>query len=112
MQAGYAWTNGHIDLDSYLDLWMKEINDASSVEREEWPEYFKWLVEKRVALPEDREEFDRHFTNTNRERATPRPGLGVERRWPMNKAEDLDGDGKLVAQVKEAFQTVPNALSA
>ena len=111
MQAGYAWTSGDIDPDSYLDLWVKEINDASSIEREEWSEYFDWLVEKRIAVPADREEFNRCFTNTKRKKATPRPGLGVARHWPMNEADDLDAIGKLAGQIKEAFATIVHRLS-
>lgn len=112
MQAGYAWAHGNIDAASYLDLWVKEINDASSVKRDEWAEYFDWLVAKGIALPSDRDEFDRHFTDTNRTRATPRPGLEVARQWTISKAEDLDTDGAFAKQVGEAFARVTQELGA
>jgi hypothetical protein len=111
MQGGYVWTSGHIDLGSYLDLWVEEIKDAGNIPREEWEKYFAWLVEKRIASSDDREEFDKHFTNTNRQTATPRPGLGVSRWWLLPDAEALDAAGKLVAQVAAAYQQFRFAFS-
>jgi hypothetical protein len=112
MQAGYAWGHGEIDPSDYLDIWVAEIKDATVVDREEWPEYFDWLVEKMIAIASDRDEFDRHFTDTNRTTATPRPGLEVARQWTIAEAEDLDSAGKLVAQVEEAFARMRAALDS
>lgn len=112
MQAGYAWTSGDIDIGSYLDLWRAEIEHAGAIPREEWPEYFEWLVEKRIAQPDDRAEFDRCFTQTNRSTATPRPGLRVARQWAMHTAEELDATGRLAPQINAAYEKIVEALGA
>jgi hypothetical protein len=112
MQAGYAWAHGPLDPSSYLDIWVAEIDAASVVERQEWPEYFDWLVEKQVAVPTDRDEFDRHFTDTSRMTATPRPGLEVARVWQIAEAEDLDERDALVSQVADAFARIKHDLGS
>jgi len=58
-----------------------------------------------IARPENRPEFDRHFTATARKTATPRPGLMLARLWPLAEAERLDSRGKFTPAVKEALQT-------
>lgn len=71
MSTGYACTAGGIDVDRYLDLWIEAIQTAGAVERADWDRYFAWLVQQRIATPSDRPEFDRHFTNSVRQTATP-----------------------------------------
>ena len=39
-------------------------------------QYWAWLEDERIAASQDRPEFDRHFTHTQRRTATPRPGFG------------------------------------
>ncbi len=106
MQAGYVWTGGSIDPDSYLDLWTNEIHHAGAIPRDKWSEYFDWLVEKKIATAADREEFDLRFTSTNRQTATPRPGLFVARRWLTPDAVQLDAAGKFVAEVAKAYERI------
>lgn len=105
-QAGYAWTNGEIPIDDYIDLWVKRIDAEGSVRREDRNEYFAWLEVVGIAEDWDREEFDRQFTDTQRMRATPRPGLAVERHWPIGDAENLDSAGQFVGQLAGAFKTL------
>jgi hypothetical protein len=82
MEGGYAWCTGAIDLERCLDLWQNKIGDTTAVHRDDWDAYWDWLVQEEIALPEDRTGFDRHFTATQRQTATPRPGLKLSRRWP------------------------------
>lgn len=112
MQGGFAWGSGEIDVSDYLDIWLEEIKDASRVDREEWPEYFDWLIEKNIAVPDDRVEFDEHFTKKKRKTATPRPGLEVARVWSFSEAEQLDQGTGLVSAVTDAFAHLKAALSA
>lgn len=93
---------GH-QLAAALVVWTNEIHSAGNVPREEWDEFWAWLEEERIATPEDRPEFDRHFTHTQRQTASPRPGLQLARRWPLAEAEALDSRGALHAQVREAL---------
>lgn len=106
MQRGFCWTTTDRDVDEYVKLWTHEIHSASAVAREDWDEYWAWLQKERIVAPQDRPEFDRHFTYTRRQTASPRPGLLLSRRWPLAEAEALDARGALHAQVREALDAV------
>ncbi len=112
MEGGYAWTTTTIDAEQYIALWQANIDDTRSVKRDEWDEYWTWLIEKELASSNDRAEFDRHFTSTNRQTATPRPGLTVVRRWELGEAEELDGQHRLAPEIGTALQLARAALSA
>ncbi|MFL5864043.1 MAG: hypothetical protein ACJ780_25270 [Solirubrobacteraceae bacterium] len=110
MSTGYAWTTGDIDIDRYLDLWVAAVVTAGAVERADWDRYFDWLVDHRIAMTKDRREFDRHFTNSVRQKATPRPGINIVRRWPLREAEDLNRSAQLVPQVRAAHDRIAELL--
>jgi hypothetical protein len=110
MQTGFAWTTGNIDIDDYLDLWTREIGRAQAIDRAHWDRYFEWLVVTRIAKPEDRREFDRHFTETRRRRATPRPGIQIARCWLIEEAEGLDQEGRLASEIRAAHDTIVELL--
>jgi hypothetical protein len=73
------------------------------VPREEWDEYWAWLEREQIACPENRADFDRHFADTNRRTASPRPGIWLSRRWSFAEAEELDSRGALSGQAREAL---------
>lgn len=102
-ETGLVWTRGEIDADSYIDLWIERISTTGSVRRDDWPKYLDWLIETGIAIEDDRENFNRHFTDTARSSATPRPGLTVSRQWSIGDAETLDAGGKFTGQVRDAF---------
>ena len=112
MEGGYAWTTTTIDVERYMALWRAKIDETNAVKREEWDDYWAWLIQEQLASPDDRAEFDRHFTATNRQTATPRPGLMVVRRWDLNEAEALDGQHNFGSQIALALQTATTALAA
>jgi len=112
MQAGYGWTTTQAPVERYIALWQERIGETGAVKREEWDDYWAWLIEEQLATADDRAEFDRHFTETNRQTATPRPGLMVVRRWELSQAEALDGQHKLAAEIAAALQSARSALSA
>jgi hypothetical protein len=103
MQRGYCWTMSEIDVESYLQLWCGRIDTTGNVPREEWDAYWGWLVDQAIARREDWPEFERHFTNTARKSATPRPGLSLVRSWPLGDAEEEDSRGAFVPAVREAL---------
>ncbi len=112
MEGGYAWTTTKASVERYVALWQETIGETGAVKREEWDDYWAWLIEAQLATTEDRDEFDRHFTETNRQTATPRPGLMVVRRWELSQAEALDGQHKLAAEIAASLQRARSALSA
>jgi hypothetical protein len=105
MQRGFCWTTTSRAVDEYVELWTREIHGAGAVSRQDWDEYWAWLEDERIAAPHDRPEFDRHFADTQRQTASPRPGLSLSRRWPLAEAEALDARGALHAQVREALDS-------
>lgn len=110
MQRGFCWTSGEIELIDYLDLWQAEIAATGSVPRESWDRYWMWLEAKQVAVAHDRIEFDRCFTQTNRMRASPRPGLAISRPWSISEAEKLDRRGVFAEAVRDALNHALRAL--
>jgi hypothetical protein len=111
MQPGLVWTSGDIEIGDYLDLWVENADDIGSIRRNEWDKWFDWLVQKHVAKPEDREEFDRHFTNTGRQNALVRPGFEIARWWPLAEAQTLDDAGQLAIGIKAAYAEITTRLS-
>lgn len=103
-QRGFCWTTSDIELEDYLQMWQERIATESSVAREDWDDYWTWLIDQGIARQEDRLEFDRHFTGTARKTATPRPGLMLARLWPLAEAERLDSRGVFAPAVHEALQ--------
>jgi hypothetical protein len=88
---------------------VSRIDNEGAVGRSDWPAYWAWLEREQIACAEDWPEFERHFVSTNRQKASPRPGLWLSRRWVMSDAEELDGLGEFTQQVKE---TLDHALAA
>jgi hypothetical protein len=112
MEGGYAWTTTDTPVERYIAIWQEKIGDTHAVKREDWDEYWTWLITEHFATADDRAEFDRHFTETNRQSAIPRPGLMAVRRWDLSEAEELDGQHKLAAEIATALKLVREALSA
>jgi hypothetical protein len=112
MEGGYAWTTTNAPVERYIAIWQERIGETNAVKRDEWDDYWAWLIEEQLAATDDRAEFDRHFTETNRQTATPRPGLRVVRHWELSQAEALDGQRLLAQEIAAALQLASSALSA
>lgn len=110
IQRGFCWTKSDLSITEYLGLWQHEINDAGAIPRDEWDVYWEWLITHQIARTSDRMEFDRHFTSSSRKSATPRPGISLIRRWPLQEAEASDSRGTFVAEVRAALDTALRAL--
>jgi hypothetical protein len=111
MEGGYAWTTTKTPVERYIKLWQEEIAETRAVKRDEWDNYWAWLVNEEIATADDRPEFDRHFKDTHRQKAIPRPGLMVVRRWDLERAEELDAQHELVTEVALALKRVTGVLS-
>jgi hypothetical protein len=102
-QRGYCWTCNERGLDEYVQLWVRRIEREVAVRREDWDRYWSWLEAERIACPADRSEFDRHFVNSKRPVAVPRPGLALSRRWPLEDAQARSGEDRLRREVRQAL---------
>ena len=110
MATGCCWTDTAISAAEYMGYWLKRIHDARQIERREWDLYWKTLEQEKIAQREDRETFDRYFTNTGRASATPRPGIQCAFDWHLEEAERLDARGKFKNAVKGRINTLLEAL--
>ncbi len=86
-----------------MELWRQRIDHEGEIPRERWNDYWKWLEAERIATSENRDEFDLHFTQTQRQKASPRPGLRLARSWPLADAETLDSRNALADAVRGAL---------
>jgi hypothetical protein len=75
MASGCCWTNTTVPAAEYMKYWLEHINDTAQIERSDWDEYWRKLVNLKIAASEDREDFDLYFTSTARAFAAPRPGV-------------------------------------
>lgn len=110
LAKGFVWTSGSIGLDEYVKYWLEHIEVAGQVRRKGWKKYFDGLIDLGIASESDRDLFDRDFTRTQRSSATPRPGLGLERRWPFESAAGLDGTGRFAPEVRDSINEVLDVL--
>jgi hypothetical protein len=110
MAKGFVWTTTEAPLDKYTAYWEKNIGGTSSIPRDEWEQFWSTLVKQQFARPDDKEEFDLRFTNTNRSSATPRPGLKCAYSWPLSEARVLDDKGLFLPDVTRKLNVVLGAI--
>ena len=110
MATGYCSTNTTMSVAEYMQYWLKRIDDTGKIQRRDWDQYWRNLENEKIAAPEDREGFDRDFTNTARASATPRPGIRCTFDWHLDEAERLDARGKLRTAVRKRINQLLEAL--
>lgn len=90
MAKGLSWTNATASVAEYMRHWQRNIGETRQVDRADWRTFWDELVRLEFAQQADREQFDRDFTDTNRNSASPRPGIRCSFVWPFEEAERLD----------------------
>lgn len=108
--SGYCWTNADIPVAEYMQHWVDNIGKTGQIERPHWNRYWRDLERRNIAAHEDRETFDKYFTNTRRQTATPRPGLHCAFSWRLDEAERLDTAGQLKSAVRKRINQLLEAL--
>jgi hypothetical protein len=71
-----------------------------------WP----WLLARDFASPADLQAVETFVASLGRRFAHLRPSMHVTRSWALEEAEELDEDGRLAAQVREAVGEVLGIL--
>jgi hypothetical protein len=112
MATGYAWSKSVLSVDDYCNYWLREIGTTREVPRSEWDAYWKHLESAEIVTSSERAAFDATFTQSQRKKATPRPGLRCEIAWPLADAERLDSRGALVSEVRSCLNQLLAALRA
>ena len=110
MAKGFGWTTTTATLAEYLEYWQQNIRNTAQIERQEWNAYWNELWKAKIAEPADRDQFDHDFTNTDRQFASPRPGLQCTFAWDLDEAERLDARGQLAKAVKGRINELLEAL--
>ena len=110
MAPGLVWTTSDAPLEEYVGHWREHIDGTGAVQRADWEDFWRQLVELRFAKDDEKVKFDQSFTNTLRSSATPRPGLHCFYSWKLSEAEHLDDRGRLVAVVEEQLNVMLRAL--
>jgi hypothetical protein len=111
-QRGYCWTCNECELDAYVALWVRRIRREEAVPRADWGRYWAWLESDGIACPRDRDEFDRHFTHSQRPNAVPRPGLTLSRRWSLRDVQPYALESEFEEQVRRSFGDALAAFAA
>lgn len=87
-KKGLTWTTSRLDVRDYTDFWRSRATTLDEIERDEWERELGRLVRAGVFDPGDLGQFARDFTDTDRKKASPRPGLKVSRAWPFEQARE------------------------
>jgi hypothetical protein len=110
MAKGFDWTETSMPLAEYLRYWQQNIRNTAQVERQDWNEYWDKLVKAQIAALADHKKFDRDFTDTDRQTASPRPGIYCMFNWDLDEAERLDTRDELTKAVKGRINQLLEAL--
>jgi hypothetical protein len=103
---GLAWMTATADVEQYANYWLEAIPDTRELDRREWSAFVEALLVRGFASPGDNEEFNKAFTMTNRQKASPRPGLQVVK--PLSAR--LDQTAQLSREVAAALREVLGTL--
>jgi hypothetical protein len=105
-----AWTETPLPVDDYCAYWIDRIADTRELGRSDWDPYWARLEADRIVERSGKEAFDREFTASQRQKASPRPGLFCEYSWPLSEATRMDDRHKLVEAVRARINQMLGAL--
>lgn len=112
MSSGLAWLKTPLAVEKYCHYWIKEIGSTHELSRSEWNNYWVNLERAQIVEAEEKEIFDKHFTDTHRQKAQPRPGLLCEYTWSLSEAQRLDAQDKFIKKVRERLNQILTTLGA
>ena len=110
MATGLLWTTVDAPLEEYVSHWSEYIATTSAINREQWEDFWRDLVQQRYARTDEKTQFDQLFTSTGRNSASPRPGLKCFYSWELSEAKRLDEGKGLVTAVAHQLDVVLRAL--
>jgi Endonuclease NucS len=88
--SGLTWTRSALSADEYVRYWRTRIDGLAAIPRDRWDEELERLIADGIFARSDEGQFAADFRETERNMATPRPGLIVVRRWPRDVALSPD----------------------
>jgi hypothetical protein len=105
-EKGLTWTHPRLDADEYAAYWLERIHHLGAFPRTDWEHELQRLIEDGIMDPLDCTQFERDFTNSARQRATPRPGLVLARTWQLTHALAAGFPGELRGALREALSAL------
>lgn len=112
MATGYPSPKTPLQVEKYCDYWVNEIGATRELSRSEWEPYWAKLESAQIVVAAGKEAFDADFTDTQRQKAHPRPGLCCECMWSLAEAQQFDARGKFVDEVRGRLNQMLAALNA
>jgi hypothetical protein len=109
MSKGLTWTRTSLRTDAYVSYWVEHIAGLGVYRREDWKREVARLRDEAILDAADVEQFERDFTNTERNHATPRPGLRLEQTWELARALQPGFPAELRATLRQAFSALGEA---
>ncbi|HCU11028.1 MAG TPA: hypothetical protein DGB72_02760 [Gemmatimonadetes bacterium] len=103
---GLAWTESPISIDAYAAYWVAHIDSAHALPRAEWDAELERLIAARMVTREDLPQFDADFRSTDREKATPRPGMRVVYAWPNHRIRQPEFPAAVRKRVSEVLSAL------
>jgi hypothetical protein len=101
-----------LDAPTYARRWQGEdwervgAHHRNHILAELWP----WLLARGYASPSDAAAVESFVDSLGRRFAHLRPGMHIARSWPLEQAEELDEDGRLAGEVRQAVEEVLRIL--
>lgn len=112
MAKGLAESKSPLSVEDYCAYWIREVGATREIPRAEWKAYVAKLVAAKIIDAAGVEKFDTEFTDTQRKKAHPRPGLLCEYQWSLATAQNQDSQKKFVAEVRKRLNAMLTALNA
>lgn len=106
-ERGYAWlpVPEKTSTADYVRFWRDNVECTATVYRPpqepDWDSLLGKLAEADIIA--SRDDFNEDFVETGRNKADVRPGVRLDRAWPLERAIELDDADELVGEVSGAF---------
>jgi hypothetical protein len=97
----HANTGVSMTPEEYLEYWISHLDEIREVKRDGFESYYKELLEKKMASPEDIEQLKKHFSETTRDHLRPCPGLEVYYTWSRKEAIQMDDKNRFQDEVRK-----------
>lgn len=108
---GFAWMKATASIEAYVDYWKTEISETGQLERQEWPRFLSELLRLGFASPGDEAAFVAAFTETSRQRASPRPAIAAYKqlRTPLGQVAALGEE--VAGELRQALTALREPLT-
>jgi hypothetical protein len=112
MASGHAWAPSACAVEDYCAYWVKHIGESRELARSEWDSYLTMLQANSILDASGKDAFEQEFAGSQRQKASPRPGLFCEFTWPLAEAARLDARGAFVDAVRHRINEMLAALQS